>query len=102
MPFPLALASGVLARHRDPLARLAPLIVLARPADAPKILALISVLTCGRAYEHGPGHAAVPAGTLAEVWRRPPADPSDLWLAIRGDSHNPRPVPVILCDPDLW
>ena len=111
MPFPLALASGVLARHRDPSVRLAPLIVLARPVDVPKILALASALTFGRAYEHNPGyHPKAPLdtipkaspGTLAEVWRMPPADPSALWLAIRGDDRTPRPVPVILCDPDLW
>ncbi len=104
--FPLALASGVLARHRDPSARIAPLFVFARPSEAPKVLAMVSALTSGRVHEHGPGHGEAPPGTLAEVWRTPPySAPSGLWLDIRGDSRTVRPVPVILCNPhdfDYW
>lgn len=99
---PKAIASGILARHRDPSARVAPLIIIATPSEAPKVLALASVLASGRVYEHGPGHGEIPPGTLAEVWRTPPADPSDLWADVRGDKRTPRPVPVILSDPGQW
>lgn len=99
---PKALASGILARHRDPSARVAPLIIIATPSEAPKVLALASVLASGRVHEHGPGHGEASPGTLVEVWRTPPADYSRLALAIRGDSRTARPVPVILCDPGQW
>lgn len=102
LKFPAVLVSSILSRQRDPAGRVAPLVVLSYLADAPKVLAMVSALTSGRVHEHGPGHGEALPGTLAEVWRTPPANPSAFWLDIRGDKRTPRPVPVILCDPHCW